>query len=174
MTLYRDERLVVLLKFLGTLNKPNHTFQMKYANEVVINLPLQKVIELFDNPENLSKWQPGFIRLEHLSGSPGQIGAKSRLIYKMGKGRRQIEMIETITHRNLPNEFHGTYETKNAFNIQKNFFTEITPGKTKWVSESEFKLSGLMKLFGWLMPGAFKKQSQKYLDMFKEFAEKEG
>lgn len=31
-----------------------------------------------------------------------------------------------------------------------------------------------MKLFGWLMPGAFKKQSQKYLDMFKEFAEKEG
>lgn len=142
MILYKDERLVVLLKFLGTLNKSNHTFQMKYANEVVINLPLQKVIELFDNPENLSKWQPGFIRLEHLSGSPGQIGAKSRLIYKMGKGRRQIEMIETITHRNLPNEFHGTYETKNASNIQKNFFTEITPAKQNGLQKVNSSLAG--------------------------------
>ncbi|HMU47668.1 MAG TPA: SRPBCC family protein [Chitinophagaceae bacterium] len=146
---------------------------MKYSNEVIIDQPLNKVIELFDNPENLSKWQPGFISMEHLSGSPGQPGAKSRLIYRMGKGRRQIEMTETITRRDLSHEFHGIYETKNVSNIQKNFFTEVTPGKTKWVSESEFKLSGMMKFFGWLMPGAFKKQSQKYLDMFKEFAEKE-
>jgi hypothetical protein len=28
-----------------------------------------------------------------------------------------------------------------------------------------------MKLIGWLMPGAFKKQSQKYLNDFKDFAE---
>jgi hypothetical protein len=30
----------------------------------------------------------------------------------------------------------------------------------------------MMKLIGWLMPGTFKKQSQKYLDLFKSFAEK--
>jgi hypothetical protein len=30
-----------------------------------------------------------------------------------------------------------------------------------------------MKLMGWLMPGAFKKQSQKYLVFFKEYVEKE-
>ena len=33
---------------------------MKYSNEVEINLPVQKVIELFDNPANMSKWQPRF------------------------------------------------------------------------------------------------------------------
>lgn len=147
---------------------------MKYTNEVIINQPLKKTIELFDSAENLAKWQPGFISLEPISGTPGQTGAKSRLRYRMGKGKREIEMIETITHRNLPHEFHGTYEAKNVYNIQRNFFTEIEPNKTKWASESEFKLSGMMKLFGWLMPGAFKKQSQKYLDLFKAFAEKEG
>lgn len=143
---------------------------MKYTNEVEINQPLEKVIELFDNPANMSKWQPGFISMEHLNGVPGQAGAKSKLKYKMGK--RDVEMIETIDHRDLPHAFHGTYETKGVYNIQKNFFCEIGPGKTKWISESEFKFSGLMKLIGWLMPGAFRKQSQKYLDLFKEFAEK--
>ena len=144
---------------------------MNYKVETEINLPIAKVIELFENPDNMSKWQPGFISLEHISGTPGQKDAKSRLKYKMGK--REVEMIETITRNNLPHEFHGTYEAKNVFNIQENYFTEISPGKTKWVSDCTFRLGGMMKLFGWLMPGMFKKQSQKYLDLFKKFAEKE-
>jgi hypothetical protein len=145
---------------------------MKYSNEVEINKPIQRVIELFDNPANMPKWQPGFISMEPVSGTPGQPGAKSKLKYKMGK--RDVEMIETITLRNLPHEFHGTYEAKGVYNVQKNFFKPLGDNKTKWVSESEFKLSGMMKLIGWLMPGIFKKQSQKYLDLFKSFAEKEG
>jgi hypothetical protein len=144
---------------------------MKYTNEVEINKPIQKVIELFDNPANMPKWQPGFISMEPISGTPGQNGAKSRLKYKMGK--RDVEMIETITQRNLPAEFHGTYEVKGVYTIQKNYFTSPGENKTKWISESEFKFSGMMKLIAWLMPGAFKKQSQKYLDLFKAFAEKE-
>ena len=145
---------------------------MRYSTEVEINLPVSRVIELFDSTENLAKWQPGFISLEHLSGSPGQTGAKSRLKYKMGK--RDVEMIETITKRNLPAEFHGTYEAKGVYNIQKNYFTSIDANKTKWTSESEFQLKGMMKIMGWLMPGMFKKQSQKFLNLFKAFAEKEG
>lgn len=145
---------------------------MKYTNEVEINRPIDKVIELFDNPANMSKWQPGFISMEPLTGSPGQTGATSKLKYKMGK--REVEMIETITHRNLPHEFHGTYEARGVYNVQKNYFKETAPGRTKWTSESEFRFSGMMKLIGWLMPGAFKKQSQKYLDLFRDFAEKEG
>jgi hypothetical protein len=107
--------------------------------------------------------------MEHLSGTPGQAGAKSKLKYKMGK--RDVEMIETITHNNLPHEFQAIYEAKGVYNEQNNFFKETAPGKTKWTSETEFKFNGIMKLFGWLMPGAFKKQSQKYLDRFKAFAE---
>lgn len=142
---------------------------MRYTNEIEIDLPRNRVIELFDSSENMKFWQPELISFEHLSGMPGQVGAKSRLKYKMGK--REVEMVETITKRNLPDEFDGTYDAKGVHNIILNKFIEVSPGKTKWVSDCEFQFSGFMKIIAFLMPGAFKKQSQKYLEQFKSFAE---
>ncbi|MGI9518032.1 MAG: hypothetical protein ACR2NP_13345 [Pirellulaceae bacterium] len=86
-------------------------------------------------------------------------------------GKRNLEMIESITSRNFPNEFDGTYETKGVFNIVKNRFVELSPGKTRWISENEFQFSGFMKVIGFLMKGTFPKQSLKYLQDFKAFAE---
>ncbi|MBK6878730.1 MAG: SRPBCC family protein [Ignavibacteria bacterium] len=145
---------------------------MKYTVETEINLPIARVVELFDDPENLKHWQPGLLSFEPISGTPGQPGAKSKLKYKMGK--RDIEMIETITVRNLPDEFSGTYEAKGVFNIVKNYFRPVSENKTKYINESEFQFNGFMKLIGFLMPGAFRKESEKYLLQFKEFAEKQG
>jgi len=145
---------------------------MKYTVETEINLPIAKVVELFDSPDNLKHWQPGLISFEHISGTPGQPGAKSKLKYKMGK--REIEMIETISVRNLPDEFSGTYEAKGVFNIVKNYFKPVSENKTRYINENEFQFKGFMKLIGFLMPGAYRKESEKYLIQFKEFAEKQG
>ena len=142
-----------------------------YTNEVTIKAPRDKVVELFDSQDNLAKWQPGFISLSHISGEPGQVGAKSALKYKMGK--REIEMVETITAKNLPELFSGTYEAKKVWNKVQNHFEIIDENTTKYWTENEFKMRGFMKLMAFLMPGAFKKQSQKYLDLFKDFVEKE-
>lgn len=144
---------------------------MKYTCEIEIGLPVSRVVELFDSVENLKKWQPGFVSFEPISGMTGQVGAKSLLKYKMGK--REIEMIETITVKNLPHEFSGTYEAKGVWNEAKNFFIPLGANKTLYKSENEFRFSGFMKLIGLLMPGAFKKQSMKYLELFKKFAESE-
>lgn len=141
---------------------------MKYTSEITINLPRDRVIELFDNPDNMPKWQPGLQSFEHLSGVAGQSGATSRLKYKMDK--REIEMIETITSRNLPDEFSGTYEANGVRNnVVNRFYNE--GDKTRWVAEHEFKFSGFMNLMGWIMPGAFKKQTRQIMEQFKEFAE---
>lgn len=142
---------------------------MKYTAEIEINKPIDTVIELFDNPDNMGKWMEGLQSFEHLSGTPGEPGAKSRLKFKMGK--REIEMIETVTVRNLPDEFSGTYEAAGVFNIVKNKFEKITENKTKYFTENEFQFKGFMKIMAWIMPGAFKKQSMKYLKSFKQFAE---
>lgn len=143
---------------------------MKYSTEVIIDLPREEVIKKLDNPDNMKHWQRGFIEYEQLDGSPGQEGAKMRLDYKMGK--RELSMTETITKNSFPEEFHANYDTKGVQNIQKNYFHELEGNKTKWLSENEFKFDGFgMKLMGWLMPGAFKKQSLKYLNDFKNFAE---
>ncbi len=143
---------------------------MKYTVEIDIDLARDRVIELFDSSENMKHWQEGLIDFEHLSGTPGEVGAKMKLLYKMGK--REIEMVETITKRDLPDEFAGTYEAKNVFNIVDNTFLAISENKTKWVSYNEFQFNGFMKLIGFLMPGAFKKQSLKSMQDFKRFAEK--
>lgn len=145
---------------------------MNYSHEIIIDLPIDRVIALFDNTENLKRWQEGLKSFEHVSGEPGKEGAKSKLVFDTGK--RKIEMIETITKRNFPDEFHGTYEAKGVYNIQENYFSKEAEGKTKWVSKTEFKFSGFMRIMAPLMKGAFKKQSYKFMENFKSFAEKEG
>ncbi len=144
---------------------------MKYTIEVEINQPVNKVIELFDNPDNMKKWMEGLQSFETISGTPGQEGAKSKLHFRMGN--RELEMIETITKRNLPDEFSGTYEAKGVYNIVKNFFIPSGDRKTKYVTEQEFQFKGFMKLMATFMSGAFKKQTLKYMNAFKEFAEKQ-
>ncbi|MBK8847632.1 MAG: SRPBCC family protein [Bacteroidetes bacterium] len=142
---------------------------MKYSVSIEIDRPIAQVIAAFDNPENLSKWMQGLQSIEHISGIPGQLGAKSKIKFKTGS--REIEMIETITNRNLPHESASTYEAKDVFNIVINKFEKITDNKTRHITEQEFQLKGMMKLIGWLMPAAFKKQSLKHLTDFINFVE---
>lgn len=143
---------------------------MKYITEITIALPREEVIKKMDNPENMKHWQRGLLDYEILQGTPGEPGATMELKYQMGK--RNMVLTETIIENNFPETFHATYDTNGVHNIQKNFFKEIDDKTTQWVSESEFQFSGIgMKLMGWLMPGAFKKQSKKYMEDFKNFAE---
>jgi hypothetical protein len=144
---------------------------MKFAVDIEVNLPRERVIELFDNADNMSKWMEGFRSFEHSSGEPGEVGAKSKLVLKMGK--RDLEMIETVIVRNFPEEYSGTYDAKGVHNIIKNKFIELPNGHTKYLTEQEFQFKGFMKIIGFLFPGAFKKQSLKYLVDFKQFAESE-
>lgn len=142
---------------------------MKYTLEILIDRPIENVIALFDNVDNMYKWMEGLQKVEHISGTPGQPGAKMKLYYKMGK--REIDMVETVTVRNLPHEFSGTYEAKGVFNIVKNFFVKVSDTQTKYSTEQEFQFKGFMKIIGFLFPGMFKKQSMKYLEDFKRFVE---
>ncbi len=143
---------------------------MKYTSEINIASPLDEIIRKFDNTENMKHWQRGLISVEHISGNPGMVGAKMKLNYKIDK--REMEIIETITHRKLPNEFHGMYSAKGIDNIQENYFEEIQNGGTKWTSINEFlPLNFMMRAMLWVMPRAFKKQSMRYMRDFKNFAE---
>ena len=142
---------------------------MKYTVQIDIDLPRSRVIELFDSTENLYKWQRGLQSFEPVSGEPGEPGAQSKVVFQMGK--RKIEMLETITKKNLPREFNGTYDAKGVHNVVNNRFVEVGADKTRWESENVFEFKGFMKLIGLLMKGSFPKQSLQYMRDFKEFAE---
>jgi hypothetical protein len=142
---------------------------MRYTTEIEINKPIDQVISLFDNPDNMTKWMEGLQHFEHLSGTPGQPGAISQLKFKMGK--REFVMKETITSRHLPDDFSGKYETREVVNVVKNRFIKLSDTKTKYVTENELQFHGFFKILGFLMPGAFRKQSYKYQVAFKQFVE---
>ena len=141
-----------------------------YTLEIEIAVPRARFIELFDNPDNLPKWQRGLQSFEHLSGEPGQPGARSRLVY-VHRGCR-MELIETILERNLPDEFNGRYEWKGGSNTLRNRFIELGPDRTKWESACAYEFSSLpMKVMALLMPGAFRKQNLAVMQHFKAFCE---
>lgn len=143
---------------------------MKYSLEILIDAPRPEVIRLFDSADNLYKWQPELQDFEHLSGEPGRKGSKSRMFYNMDG--REVEMIETITKRNFPEEFSSTYEANGVLNIQNNEFVEIGD-QTKWISHAEFKFSGFFALIFPFMKKSFKKQSCLFQERFKKFVEEE-
>ena len=142
---------------------------MQYQMETIINLPRERVIELFDSFENLKEWQEGLVSHEPISGEPGQAGAKTRLLYDMG--RRRIEMVETIITRNMPDEFSATYDASGVHNIVRNYFHDEGE-TTRWVLDTEFQFSGFMRIMSFFMgSGAFRKQTRTTMEAFKQFAE---
>ncbi len=141
---------------------------MKYAFELEIDRPRERVVELFDNPENLMRWMPDLIRFEPVLGVPGQVGAKSRLVFRTPAG--ELEMLETVTVRNLPEELSGVYETKMGVSRITNRFVE-NGGRTRWIADTDFQGTGAMKLVAMAMGGAIRAQTGKVMRRFKEFVE---
>ncbi len=145
---------------------------MRYQLELEIDVPREHVVELFLDPENLTKWQPSLVSFESIKGNDArEVGAQSRQVHKMGA--REVEMIETITAHDYPHTFSATYEGGGVFNAIENSFSEIGAQKTKWVLSSECRSSKwIVKLMLFFLPGLFRRQSLAFMTQFKEFAEK--
>lgn len=143
---------------------------MQYSVQVEINRPMSEVVTLFDNPNNYPSWMAGLLSIKVIEGKVGQIGTKSLFRFKMGN--KEMEMTETVLVKNLPNEYTVSYDANGVSNTVKNTFSELDPERTLYVTYSEFEFTGFMKFIAFIMPGSFKKTSQKYLDDFKKFAER--
>ena len=144
---------------------------MNYRQEITINKSRKEVVEKFSNPKNMKHWQRGFVWMKHVNGELGDEGSQNLLKYNMGK--REVEMTETIIKNNLPDAFSATYEAKGVYNYQKHKFSPTLEKHTLWSTDNEFQFSGFMKVLGWFMPGAFRKQTRKYMEDFKAFVEEE-
>lgn len=145
---------------------------MKYKFELEINAPYTWVMELREDPENLPKWQPELTGYAPISGDRKTVGSQSRLSYNMNG--RPLEIIESITARNPPHEFSAKYVTTGMVNQVTNRFAEIGPESTFWQYESEVVFTNwVMKLIGMFMANAFRDQSWRYMNLFKQFVEAE-
>ena len=142
---------------------------VKYTEEIEINTNIDTVIALFDNPYNMQEYMDGIESYKVVEGNIREVGAKAEMIVLMGE--KKIIMIEEIITNNLPEEKKVTYTADGVYNIVTNKLIKVSENKTKFINEQEFEFKGFMKIIGFFMPSAFKKQSRVYLKDFKEFAE---
>ncbi|PWK19738.1 SRPBCC family protein [Xanthomarina spongicola] len=144
---------------------------MKFTCTIDINKPKEFVAKLFANPEYLKDYQDGFISKELIEGTEGEDGAVSTMLYKMGKNN--MELTETIIDNKLPDSFFAKYHHKHMDNTMLCRFEAIDDNTTKYISEinyTEFR-GFIPKTLALLFPGMFKKQVNKWLVNFKNFAE---
>lgn len=143
---------------------------MIFKLELTINKPRSEVWDLFTTPENMNKWQPLLIKIEHISGTPGQPGSISKLSYE--EGGREYSLIEKITHRDELNQFDVIYENEFTDNPVGNSFIELGENETLWIIEAEFTFkTSTMKLLGPLLKKNFVRRTQKDMERFKELME---
>lgn len=146
---------------------------MKYRLELDIDRPRGRVVELFLDPGSLSAWQPDLVAFEAMSGpDPRAVGAKNRQVHRIG--RREVDMVETITEHDYPERFSATYEADKVWNLIENRFTELGPDKTHWVLDCEFRCGGMVGVMAFFMPGMFRRQTLKFMHMFKDYVESAG
>lgn len=146
---------------------------MKFQGFVDIQQPREKVVALFADPIYLKEYQDGFIKKELISGDEGQDGAISKMYYKMGK--REMELTETITANQLPDSFEAHYHHIHMDNTMNCRFTSISDTETRYEYEFEYtRINWVMpKLMAILFPGMYRKQGEKWMQQFKDFADKQ-
>jgi hypothetical protein len=153
---------------------------MKYTVSIEIARPREEVAQLLADPAHLAKWLRGVVLHEPLRGVHGHVGTTSRVVMEMGQ--QKFEATETITRRepadlgSIPKGsvvyFEREIVSEGMWNAARERLTEAGPNTTLWVSENEYRFSGLlMRLVGLLMPGTFRKQSLQHMQDFKAFAE---
>lgn len=144
---------------------------MKYTNKVEINLPLEKVVHLWENEDYFKEWQTGFINKIQVKGTPGEKGAQSEIY--LNHKNREMKLLETVLESNLPHEKIVLIEHEHMSNTMASRFKDLGNSRTEYAAEIEYiKFNGFLPtLMAKLFPGMFKQQSQMWLDQFKSFAE---
>ena len=141
-----------------------------YTVQVDIDRARDEVVEKFLDTEGLFHWQTGLQSVDLISGNPFEPGAKSQLVFE--NNGRTIELTETILEVNLPESISAFYEWSGGMNTLENRFIELDAKRTRWESTCSYTFGSLgMKLMGFLMPGAFRRQNQSFLDNFKRWVE---
>ena len=143
---------------------------MKYTVSNTINKSLEEVHEKFKDPDGVKHWMDGLQRIERISGTPGEVGAKSDFHFLHKK--KEMKITETILEQNLPRQIKFAYQSPMGYNEVEMIFEKLPDNQVKQTNNSYFEMKGIMKVMGFLMKGMFKKQSLQYMNAFKEYVEK--
>ena len=136
---------------------------------ITINKPVEKVWELFMNPDNLKHWLTGFISAEHISGNVGQAGSMSNLKFK--ERGKLMEVTETVLV-SIPNQQYSFEMEHKSFEAKTEIRLVSLGNRTEFIQMVEFFPKGfMMKIMMPMIKGVMKKQMANELLSLKNFIE---
>lgn len=136
---------------------------------VLLDVPRDRVWRAFDNPANLSRWQPSLVHYEHRSGTPGSPGATAEVAYR--ESGHRIELVETVTARSEPELLDYSYDSKHGRNTLSNRFVAVDDEHTRWDLEAEFSFKGAARLMAPMLRSTIEKRIRDDAARFKELLE---
>ncbi|HJS52948.1 MAG TPA: SRPBCC family protein [Chitinophagaceae bacterium] len=143
---------------------------MLTESKIVINKPVKEVWNFFKNPDNLKLWLGGFQKFEHVSGTPGTVGAKAK--HHFVAGGKELTFDGELTEVIREKRIIGILDSSMMLNKVTNSFNDLGSGQTEVGISSDMQFKGFpWKQIGPLMKGEFKKRQEKDLQTLKQLLE---
>lgn len=125
---------------------------------------------LFKNPDNLTRWLSGFQKFEHISGTPGTVGAKAKHHF-LERGQKLI-FDANLLKWSRKKRITGMLDSSMMLNKVTNSFTDLGNYQTEFSLSSGTQFKGFFwKQAGLLMKGEFKKRQENDLQTLRQVLE---
>ncbi len=142
---------------------------MKIKVEAEIRASRDFVWAVFDNPDNLPRWQPTLESFTHQTGEAGQPRVSSELVYN--ENGKKITMTETVTERRKPQFMAGIYESARTTSLIVIHLEEIDDNTTRFVSYTNMKFKGIMRILSVFVGNSVRIRAEADLNRFKLLVE---
>lgn len=143
--------------------------KITYDCAVTVEKPANEAWAVLQDPEKLSEWLPGFQKIEHISGTPGTVGAVSNVYFD--NNGQSMSIKETITEL-VPNESMSMKYESDFMNMDYKIMITSVDGKTKVSSSTIAEGNGLIpKSIMTLIGSSLKKQEETNLSSIKKTVE---
>jgi uncharacterized protein YndB with AHSA1/START domain len=116
------------------------TAEVSYDCDIVVDKPLAECWAVSQDPDKISEWLMGFEKMEHISGTPGTVGAVSD-IYFNHDGQEMV-IRETITEIVADESISMTF-TSDFMDMDYTLSMASVDGKTKISSNTTAVGNGL-------------------------------
>jgi len=156
--------LVVLFFAIGFI-KPSVT----YGHEIEVNKSIKESWAVVQDESKLGEWLDGFKSIEHLSGTPGEVGSTYKVTVQP-EGQPDFVMTETI---NAVKEYDHIDLNFDSDMMVFNQITSFSEKDGKTVIKTDSKVNGkgmiMSSMFALMemMGGAFQKQEVKNIERLK-------
>ena len=144
---------------------------MTIKTVIDIRRPIAEVFTELVNPDNMSKWIEGFVKLEKVKGRRPRRGSISTQVHKDSKGRMELREEILLFERNKKFEIrlsHKNMDTKQSYEFisQGQSVTRVT-----LVTQTRL-IPAFIAIFSIFMKGSMKRQQEANLMRFKKLMEK--